>query len=72
MGTSLVQLVAKDLNKGFGKDYNVYHRRYRNTIEVFNDGKRVILKEQREGTVVFDGTIDLLNQLKAKGYARDS
>jgi hypothetical protein len=72
MSTQLVQLVAKDLSKGFGKDYNVYHRRYKDTVEVFNDGNRVILKEQQEGTVVFDGTLSLLNQLKAKGYARDS
>ena len=63
--TQLVNLVV-------GGNGKVYHRRYKNTVEVFNDGNRVILKEQREGTVVFDGTLSLLNQLKVKGYARDS
>ena len=68
----LLRLVAKDRNKGFGKDFHVYHRSYKDTLEVFNDGNRVILKEQREGTVVFDGTVSLLNQLKERGYACDS
>lgn len=67
----LVQLVVKDLNKGFGKDYHVYHRRYKDVIEVFNDGIRMILKEQQEGTVVFDGTVSLFNQLKERGYVRE-
>lgn len=71
MTTQFVRLVAKDLNKGFGKDYHVYHRSYKDVIEVYNDGKRVICKEQREGTVVFDGTLSLFEACKEKGYIRE-